>query len=95
MHPLIRLPKQKGILISELEVNKRKRINMNEEIINNIVVIQERIKKACNESGRNTDEVKLLLATKTVPVKRIQIALQAGQTLIAENKVKELKEKYD
>ena len=78
MHPLIRLPKQKGILISELEVNKRKRINMNEEIINNIVVIQERIKKACNESGRNTDEVKLLLATKTVPVKRIQIALQAA-----------------
>ncbi|MGO1670448.1 MAG: YggS family pyridoxal phosphate-dependent enzyme [Sphingobacterium sp.] len=78
-----------------MEVNKRKRINMNEEIINNIVVIQERIKKACNESGRNTDEVKLLLATKTVPVKRIQIALQAGQTLIAENKVKELKEKYE
>jgi len=36
-----------------------------------------------------------LLATKTVTAERIKIALQAGQTLIAENKVQELKEKYE
>lgn len=68
---------------------------MNEEIIQNIAVIQERINNACKENGRNRDEVKLLLATKTVPTDRIKIALQAGQTLIAENKVQELKEKYE
>lgn len=65
------------------------------EIVENISRIQERIHKACNESGRNPDEVKLLLATKTVPAERIKIALNAGNTLIAENKVQELKEKYE
>lgn len=68
---------------------------MNEEILQNIAAIQERINNACKENGRNRDEVKLLLATKTVPTDRIKIALQAGQTLLAENKVQELKEKYE
>ena len=68
---------------------------MNEEILQNITIIQERINNACKENGRNPDEVKLLLATKTVPAERIKIALQAGHTLIAENKVQELKEKYE
>ena len=73
----------------------RKHQRMNEEILRNMAVIQERINNACKESNRNPDEVKLLLATKTVPVERIKIALQAGHTLIAENKVQELKEKYE
>lgn len=68
---------------------------MNEEILQNIAAIQERINNACKENGRNRDEVELLLATKTVPTDRIKIALQAGQTLLAENKVQELKEKYE
>lgn len=68
---------------------------MGEEIIKNIAVINERINNACKNSGRNPGEVKLLLATKTVPAERIKIALQAGQNLIAENKVQELKEKYE
>lgn len=68
---------------------------MGEEILQNIAVIQGRINNACKESGREPNEVKLLLATKTVPAERIRIALQAGYTLIAENKVQELKEKYE
>lgn len=68
---------------------------MNEEIIENIAIIKKRIKDACMKSGRNPDEVKLLLATKTVPAERIRIALQVGENLIAENKVQELKEKYE
>lgn len=68
---------------------------MSEQIIKNITVIQERINNACKQSSRDPDEVKLLLATKTVPAERIKVALQAGQTLIAENKVQELKEKYE
>src|SRR5690554_1786450 len=68
---------------------------MNEEILQNIALIQERINNACKENGRSPDEVKLLLATKTVPAERIKFALQVGQTLIAENKVQELKEKYE
>lgn len=68
---------------------------MNNEILQNINVIHERIKNACKENGRNPGEVKLLLATKTVPAERIKLALDAGQTLIAENKVQELKEKFE
>lgn len=68
---------------------------MSEQIITNIATIKQRISNACIKSNRNPNEVKLLLATKTVPAERIKIALQAGQTLIAENKVQELKEKYE
>lgn len=68
---------------------------MDVTINNNIKAIIRRIEKACQRSGRDPQEVKLLLATKTVTAERIKIALQAGQTLIAENKVQELKEKYE
>ncbi|MDM1547036.1 YggS family pyridoxal phosphate-dependent enzyme [Empedobacter falsenii] len=68
---------------------------MNEEILNNITDIRKRINNACINSNRNSNEIKLLLATKTVPAERIKIALQAGYTLIAENKVQELKEKNE
>lgn len=64
------------------------------EIVHNLSRIKQRISKACTENGRNPDEVKLLLATKTVSAERIKIALLAGQTWIAENKVQELKEKF-
>lgn len=68
---------------------------MSEDILINLNTITERIAKACALSGRDQSEVKLLLATKTVPADRIKIALAAGQLLIAENKVQELKEKYE
>jgi pyridoxal phosphate enzyme (YggS family) len=65
------------------------------EIFQNIKHIHQRIAKACSQCGRKSDEVKLLLATKTVSAEKILIALQAGETLIAENKVQELKDKFD
>ncbi|GAA5082755.1 YggS family pyridoxal phosphate-dependent enzyme [Chryseobacterium ginsengisoli] len=68
---------------------------MKEDILHNLKIINQRIKKACEKVGRNVDEVKLLLATKTVSAERIKIALESGQILIAENKVQELKEKYE
>lgn len=68
---------------------------MNSDILINIKAIQGRITAACKQSGRSPAEVKLLLATKTVTTDRIKAALLAGNTLIAENKVQELKDKYD
>lgn len=68
---------------------------MKEDILHNLRIINNRIQNACEKAGRNPDEVKLLLATKTVSAERIKIALENGQTLIAENKVQELKEKYE
>lgn len=66
-----------------------------ESIIQNLQHINKRIEEACKSSGRNFNEVRLLLATKTVDAERIKIALEHGQTLIGENKIQELKEKYD
>ena len=53
------------------------------DILQNIELIQQRIAKACAKAGRKPEEVKLLLATKTVTPERIKIALEAGYTLIA------------
>ena len=64
-------------------------------ILHNLQHVQARIDKACQAAGRDPKEVKLLLATKTVNPERIQQAFAAGYTLIAENKVQELKEKYE
>jgi len=64
------------------------------DILQNIASIRQRIANACQKANRNPASVKLLLATKTVSAERIKVALHAGHTLIAENKVQELKEKY-
>ncbi|NML71326.1 YggS family pyridoxal phosphate-dependent enzyme [Chryseobacterium sp. RP-3-3] len=68
---------------------------MKEDILHNLEIINDRIRKACEKAGRPLDEVRLLLATKTVSAEHIKTALENGQTLIAENRVQELKEKYD
>ncbi|MDA3614624.1 YggS family pyridoxal phosphate-dependent enzyme [Polluticaenibacter yanchengensis] len=68
---------------------------MTHDILYNLYKILSRIEESCLKANRNPEEVKLLLATKTVPADKIRIALQAGQVLIAENKVQELKEKYE
>ena len=64
-------------------------------ITNNIALIRERMKESCLRANRNPDEVKLLLATKTVSAENIKVALEAGETLIGENKAQELKSKFD
>lgn len=68
---------------------------MESSIIQNIEFTNQRISKACIKSGRNPNDVKLLLASKTVSAENIKLAFLQGQTLIGENKVQELKEKYD
>ncbi|OXA73706.1 YggS family pyridoxal phosphate enzyme [Flavobacterium aquidurense] len=66
---------------------------MKEIIISNLKEVQDRIKNACELSGRNASEVQLLLATKTVPFEKIKMAIDAGATLIGENKMQELRDK--
>ena len=56
--------------------------------------IRQRITTACDYAGRESEAVKLLLATKTVSADRIKLALQEGETLLGENKVQELKAKF-
>ncbi|MFD2131229.1 YggS family pyridoxal phosphate-dependent enzyme [Pseudogracilibacillus auburnensis] len=63
-------------------------------IEDNLKQVKERIYAACQSAGRNPEEVKLLLATKTVAAEKINRAIDAGETLIGENKVQELQQKY-
>src|SRR5690606_11050997 len=64
-------------------------------IVTNIAQIKKRIALACEKSGRNPNEVRLLLATKTVSAENIRIAIESGETLTGENKVQEVKEKFE
>lgn len=68
---------------------------MEDALLYNLSVIRKRIKVTCNRCGRNPDDVKLLLATKTVAAEKIEIVLKAGENIIGENKVQELKSKYE
>ncbi len=66
---------------------------MKEDIIYNLKQVHDRIEKACKASGRDTADVQLLLATKTVPAEKIRIAIEAGENLIGENKMQEFRDK--
>lgn len=70
-------------------------MNSSQAILRNLQQIQSRINSACLKAKRPVDSVQLLLATKTVSAENIQVALQAGYSLMGENKVQELKEKYE
>ena len=68
---------------------------MENTIRNNISTILARIEKACKNANRDPEDVKLLLATKTVAAEKIKMAFNYHQTLIGENKIQEIKEKYE
>jgi len=68
---------------------------MEKSIQNNLTNILGRIESACIHANRKSGEVKLLMATKTVSAENIKIAFRNHQTLIGENKIQEIIEKYD
>lgn len=52
-----------------------------------LTAIDARMAAAAARVGRDPDEIRLLLATKTVPATRVLCALNAGRVLLGENKV--------
>ena len=64
-------------------------------ITENIAQIRKRIEDAALGVGRNPEEVKLLLATKTVSAENIKTAIESGERLIGENRAQEIKSKYN
>jgi pyridoxal phosphate enzyme (YggS family) len=66
---------------------------MKEEILYNLKQVHARIENACKASGRQASDVQLLLATKTVSAAKIRIAIEAGESLIGENKMQEFRDK--
>ncbi len=69
--------------------------NMKNSIKENLNQTLDRIKKACHDSGRNTNEVRLMLVTKTVPIERIKVVLDEGQNLLGENRSIDLKKTHE
>jgi pyridoxal phosphate enzyme (YggS family) len=57
--------------------------------------VKRRIVAACRRAGRDPAEVTLVAVTKTVPVERIQQAVDAGLALLGENRVQEAASKGD
>jgi len=55
--------------------------------------VRKRIRRAAEDSGRKPEDVKLFLATKTVPVGRVREAARSGCLLFGENREPELWEK--
>ncbi|MCM3292742.1 YggS family pyridoxal phosphate-dependent enzyme [Paenibacillus sp. MER 180] len=60
----------------------------------NLRTVRQQMELACQASGRKVEDVKLLLATKTVPLEKLQMAIQAGEALFGENKAQELRDKF-
>lgn len=63
-------------------------------ISNNLQHIKQQIEKAALKTGRNPADITLVAVTKTVPVERIEEALQCGVIHIGENRVQEAQGKY-
>lgn len=63
-------------------------------IKDNIEIINNRIIKACEKSGRKTESVKLMAVSKFHPAESIMEAIEAGQRLFGENRVQEACEKF-
>ncbi len=61
----------------------------------NLAAVEQRISGACEAAGRDRDEVRLLLATKTVEPGRVRVAIEAGAGLVAENRVQEVRPKFE
>ena len=64
-------------------------------IKSNLIKVQENIKRACQNSGRNYEDVKLIAVSKTKPVAALMEAYENGCRIFGENKVQELVDKYE
>lgn len=60
----------------------------------NLFQIQENIRKACEKSGRDPEEITLIAVSKTKPISMLEEAYEAGSRDFGENKVQEIMDKY-
>ena len=60
----------------------------------NLAQVRENIKRACEKTGRNPEQVTLISVSKTKPVSMLEEAYAAGSRDFGENKVQEIMDKY-
>ena len=61
----------------------------------NLQEVEERIQEACRMAGRDRSEVTLVAVSKTKPVSMLKEAYDLGVRVFGENKVQEIREKYE
>lgn len=60
----------------------------------NLEEVREKIRQACQRSGRTEEDVTLISVSKTKPVEMLREAYEAGSRDFGENRVQEIMEKY-
>ena len=55
--------------------------------------VMERIRQACERSGRDPQDVRLVAVSKTMPAERVRRAVAAGVQILGENYVQEARDK--
>ena len=73
--------------------NRMEEIKQSERLAENYRRVKENIRKACEKSGREEQEVTLLAVSKTKPVDMLMDVYHAGARDFGENKVQELVDK--
>ncbi|PKM81658.1 MAG: YggS family pyridoxal phosphate-dependent enzyme [Firmicutes bacterium HGW-Firmicutes-14] len=63
-------------------------------IADNIREVLEEVGKAAARANRDPSEIEIVAVTKTVPVEKIEEAVDSGLTILGENRVQELIDKY-
>ena len=58
-------------------------------IQDNVRLVRDKIRRAAERTGRSPDRVRLIAVTKSVPVQYIQQAIEAGATIVGENRLQE------
>ena len=61
----------------------------------NLADVEAKIVKACENSGRQRDDVTLIAVSKTKPVETLKEAYDLGVRVFGENKIQELTDKYE
>lgn len=64
-------------------------------LVDNLNIVEEKIREACERANRNRDEVTLIAVSKTKPIPMLEEIYQAGIRDFGENKVQELTEKFE
>ena len=59
------------------------------DIQDNVRLIRDKIRLAAQRTGRSPDHVHLMAVTKSVPVQGIRQAVEAGATIVGENRLQE------
>mgnify|MGYP001300684808 CR=1 FL=1 len=67
---------------------------MQKDILKNFKSVKNNILKICKRINRNPEEINIVAVSKTQPIEKIKILVEAGHYCFGENRLEEIKEKW-